>query len=411
MKVGRRSFIKAVGATVMSQDVPGFPAQIQGPPRTESYLGNLAPVIRAIQRDVGFPLDYEHRGERSLEEWRARGRAEVKRTLCYSPKSVPLDLRVEKVLRRDGYETRKVSFAGTAHYRIPAYLLVPTRRDPPFPGILAMHDHGGFFYAGKEKLVQLEGEHPAVTAFKKKDYGGRSYADVLAKRGFVVLVADSFYWGERRLKYNQPPPDLEMRVANLDPQQVEYVRALNLFLSERTMELNTWLQFCGTNWMGIVSFDDRRSVDVLASLPEVDARRLGCLGQSGGGFRAAYLAGMDPRIRAAVIVCWMTSLPTTLDMTEGVHGGIFDAFGLHARLDHPDVATLGAPACAIFVQNSAHDVLFTRAGMEQAANKISRVYENLGHAEHFRVTFYDAPHEFNVSMQNDAFNWLEKWLK
>lgn len=115
-------------------------------------------------------------------------------------------------------------------------------------------------------------------------------------------------------------------------------------------------------------------------------------------------------MRAAIPVCWMTSLPTTLDVTEGVHAGLFDAFGLHASLDHPDVATLGAPNCALFVQNAAHDVLFTRAGMEQAATKISRVYESLGHPERFRVTFYDAPHEFNISMQNDAFNWLEKWL-
>jgi cephalosporin-C deacetylase-like acetyl esterase len=410
MNTGRRSFMRAVGATMVLNDVPGVGAEFRNSPRTESYLGNLAPILRAIHLDVGFPLDYEHRGGKSLEEWRALGRAEVERTLSYSPKTVPLDLRVEKVLKRDGYETRKISFAGTAHYRIPAYLLVPTRGNAPFPGIVALHDHGGFFYAGKEKLVQLPGEHPAVTQFKQKDYQGRSYADELAKRGYVVLVADSFYWGERRLKYEQAPPDLQARLANLNPQQVEYVKALNLFLFERIMELHTWVEFCGTSWLGIVVYDDRRSVDVLASLPEVDARRLGCLGHSGGGFRATYLAGMDPRIRAATVVCWMTSLPTTLDVTEGVHGGLFDAFGLHAHLDHPDVATLGAPDCAVFVQNAAHDVLFTRAGMDQASNKIGRVYENLGHAERFRVTFYDAPHEFNISMQNDAFAWLQKWL-
>jgi dienelactone hydrolase len=410
MKTGRRTFMKSVAATMALPDLTSVRAEVHSSPRTESYLGNLAPIIRSIHEDVGFTLDYEHRGHKSLKQWRTRGRAQVERTLCYSPRTVPLDLRVEKVLKREGYETRKISFAGTAHYRIPAYLLVPTRGKPPFPGVVALHDHGGFFYAGKEKLVQLEGEHPAVTDFKQKDYQGRSYADELAKRGFAVLVADSFYWGERRLQYQQAPPDLQARLAKLNPEQAEYVRALNLFLFDRTMELHTWLEFCGTSWMGIVHYDDRRSVDVLASLPEVDARRLGCLGQSGGGFRATYLAGMEPRMRAAIPVCWMTSLPTTLDVTEGVHGGLFDAFGLHASLDHPDVATLGAPNCTLFVQNAAHDALFTRAGMEQAATKISRVYESLGHAERFRVTFYDAPHEFNISMQNDAFNWLEKWL-
>src|SRR5262249_2009688 len=126
-------------------DVPRVLADVQKSPRTESYLGNLAPIIRSIHQEVGFPLDYKHRGDKSLEEWRSQGRAEVERTLCFSPRAVPLDLHVEKVLKRDGYETRKISFAGTAHYRIPAYLLVPTRGRPPFPGIVALHDHGGFF--------------------------------------------------------------------------------------------------------------------------------------------------------------------------------------------------------------------------------------------------------------------------
>ena len=56
----------------------------------------------------------------SVGEWQRRGRAELQRTLSYSPKPVPLDLKVEKVIVRQGYETRRISFAGSPHYRIPA---------------------------------------------------------------------------------------------------------------------------------------------------------------------------------------------------------------------------------------------------------------------------------------------------
>ena len=63
-----------------------------------------------------------------------------------------------------------------------------------------------------------------------------------------------------------------------------------------------------------VSYDDMRAVDLLLSLPEVDPHRIGCIGLSGGGSRSTYLAGRDARIRAAVIVAWMTTLPTTLDL-------------------------------------------------------------------------------------------------
>ena len=130
---------------------------------------------------------------------------------------------------------------------------------------------------------------------------------------------------------------------------------MNSWLRERNSELNTWLSFSGTTWLGIVNHDDRRSVDVLASLPEVDAARIGCLGLSGGGYRATYLVGMEPKVRAAVITGWMTSLPTTLDIPYSVHASLFDAFGAHANLDHPDIASLAAPDSSIFVQNCARD--------------------------------------------------------
>ena len=226
----------------------------------------------------------------------------------------------------------------------------------------------------------------------------------------MVIVPDAFYWGERRLQYQDPPPELRARLKSLDPASAEYVQAMNTYLRERVYELNTWLAFSGTTWMGIVNYDDRRSVDVLASLPEVDASRIGCAGLSGGGYRSTYLTGMEPRIRASVIVGWMTSLPTTVDIPYSVHSGLFDAFSAHANLDHPDIASLAAPDCAVFVQNCARDRLFTRAGMEAAARKIEAVYADQKHPERFQARFYDVPHQFDARMQEDAFAWLEKWL-
>jgi dienelactone hydrolase len=345
-----------------------------------------------------------------VEEWRRRGRAEVQRFLSYFPKPVPLDVKVQSVVKREGYEIRTISFAGSAHYRVPAYLLVPEATGRKLPAVVALHDHGGWFYHGKEKLVRMDGEHAALAEFRERYYGGRAFADELARRGFVVIVPDAFYWGERRMQYEQPPRELLSRLAGLKPEQTEYVAAMNRWLRERNDELNGWLSFSGVSWMGIVAHDDRRAVDVLASLPEVDANRIGCLGLSGGGYRSTYLTGMEPRIRASVITGWMTSLPTTLEIPYSVHSALFDAFGVHAHLDHPDIATLGAPHCATFVQNCAQDRLFTRAGMEGAAEKIRTVYADMKRPERYRSTFYDVPHQFNAVMQDEAFEWLGKWL-
>jgi dienelactone hydrolase len=335
----------------------------------------------------------------------------VASALAYAPTPVPLDLRVHAVAKRDGYEIRTISFAGSAHYRVPAYLLVPTTGRGPHPAVVALHDHGGWFMHGKEKLVRLEGEHAALQPYREQLYGGRAWAEALASRGFVVLVTDAFYWGERRLQYDRPPDALQQRLAGLALETPEYVRAMNGFLSEQATVLQTWMAFAGTTWMGIVNYDDRRSVDVLVSLPEVDAARIGCAGLSGGGYRATYLAGMEPRIKAAVVTGWMTSLTTTLDLPYRMHGALFDAFSAHANLDHPDIASLCAPECALFVQNCGQDRLFTRAGMDGAAEKLRAVYAAQGRPDRYQSRVYDVPHQFNAAMQEEAFAWLEKWLR
>jgi dienelactone hydrolase len=387
--------------------VAALPAQEK---RTESFLGNLAPIARSIQQERGFALDFAHRGALSVDEWRLRGRAEVNERLAYWPAAVPLDLQVESVHPRDGYEIRVVTFAGSPHYRIPAYLLVPSGRGP-FPAVVALHDHGGWFYHGKEKLVRMDGEHVALAELRAGAYGGRAYAEELARRGYVVLVADAFYWGGRRLQYEQPPRELSERLQELDPASPEYVRVMNRYLLETVPLMRMWLSYTGTLWGGIVAQDDRRGVALLASLPEVDAGRIGCVGLSGGGYRATYLAGLEPRIKAGIIVGWMSSLPTTLDLPYPVHIYMMNPPGVHARLDHPDIASLGAPDCAIFVQHCGRDRLFTGAGMDAASDKIRQVYEEIGRPERFQSRTYDVPHSFDRPMQEDAFAWLDRWLK
>jgi dienelactone hydrolase len=376
----------------------------------ESYLGSLAPVIRSIQQEHGFPLAYERRGEISAMEWRKRGRDAITCGLGYLPASVPLDLRLERRVSRTGYELRVISFAGTSHYRIPAFLLIPEGKGP-FPAVVALHDHGSEYYFGKEKLVEMDQEHAALTSFKKVYYGGRSYASELARTGYVVLVADCFYWGERRLKYAYPPSNYRQAMAGLDESSEQYVSVLDDFLEQRTADLITLLGYNGLNWLGIVSHDDMRAVDLLVSLPEVDSRRIGCIGLSGGGFRSTYLAGRDARIRAGVIVAWMNTLPTTLDLAEKSHADIFDSYVVHAGLDHPDVASLGAPDCALFVLNCGRDELFPAEGMRLAVEKIRSVYQDMNHADRFHARVYDASHLFNTQMQKDAFLWLDRWLK
>ena len=106
------------------------------------------------------------------------------------------------------YIRERIYFNTTPDIRVPAYLLIPKAGKLPAPAIVALHDHGGFYLWGKEKLVEMENEHPVLTDFKGHYYGGKSVATELVRQGYVVLVIDMFYWGERRMLLDDDPAGL-----------------------------------------------------------------------------------------------------------------------------------------------------------------------------------------------------------
>jgi len=378
----------------------------------ESHLGNLAKTILAIREEEFQSLSFDSCRSWPLRLWKKTARELVEKGLCYNPKPVPLDINVEATEERDQYQLKKITFASASHTRVPAFLLIPSQGKPPYPGIVALHDHGEFHYFGKEKIVSCPQEHEILKSFRKQYYGSRPYAEELARRGYVVLVIDAFYWGERRLQFKAIPSELEEKLSGISPSSEQYVSIWNDFYNDRVKSLNTMLGFCGTTWLGIEVHDDRKSIDVLQSMPEVDPERIGAIGLSGGGYRTGYLAGMDERIKAAVIVGWMTELADLLRISEPVHDGRPVAEeGVYKHLDHPDIVSLAAPECALNVFNCGQDQLYTFNGMKHACDKIADVYKQLGASEKFNCQFFDVPHQFNIEMQEEAFHWMDHWLK
>jgi len=174
------------------------------------------------------------------------------------------------------------------------------------------------------------------------------------------------------------------------------------------MDLHT--AWAGISWGGIVNWDDRRSLDYLLSRPDVDPKRTACLGLSGGGFRSTYMFGSDRRLAAAGIVGWMTRLSDQLLHNIDCHVGMFNPLGVCRMMDHPDVAALGAPK-PLFVQQCSRDILFPIEAMKGAVEDIAVVYRAWNAESAFKARFYDLPHCFNIQMQEEMFDWLDKALR
>jgi dienelactone hydrolase len=289
---------------------------------------------------------------------------------------------------------------------VPAYLLLPKGEKKRRPAIVALHDHGAFFVWGKEKVVATEREHPSLTEFKRTAYAGRSWASELARRGYVVIATDMFYWGERRMLLAGDPP------AWREPARMsaEDVAAFNRRSSASTTLIATALFEAGVTWSGVMFTDDLRTVDYLAARPEVDPERIGCCGLSVGGFRSAHLAGLHPRIRAAIVVGWMSTYGSMLKSKVTSIGFMKVIPGLYKYMDLPDVVSMLAPG-ALMIIHGTKDGLFTNEGVQAAFDKIAKVYAKAGASERFQGVTYDGPHEFNAEMQDKAFAWLDRWLR
>ena len=157
-------------------------------------------------------------------------------------------------------------------------------------------------------------------------------------------------------------------------------------------------------------WDDIRTLDYLAARPDVDRNRLGCVGLSVGGYRSFLLAALDQRIKAAVDVGWMTSFGSQVKQhVINTVGLSFHINGLYRYLDLPDLAALIAPR-AVLVINGSQDRLFALDGVKTAFDKIGRCYGKAGASGRSRCRLYDAPHEFNLEMQAEAWDWLGQWV-
>jgi cephalosporin-C deacetylase-like acetyl esterase len=152
----------------------------------------------------------------------------------------------EKLISESGPQKYyHVAYDSTNGERVPALLYVPKKGDGPFPCVIVQHGYGG-----------------------NKDMGG-SFAAFLIPQGFAVFAIDIEYHGERV----EPGKDVMSTDARDD------VRALSQTVT-----------------------DLRRAVDYLSQRKDINKDRIGYTGTSLGGFVGAVFAGVEPRIKTAVLI-------------------------------------------------------------------------------------------------------------
>jgi len=254
LPIGLALCVKAASAADVS-----WLAEVSTPPK--SYPTKPAGTLQPLLVDAtGKPI-------RTLAAWKQRRRelrAAWMKFLGPMPAKRPLvKLTVLRTDKLKGLTRQLVQYESEPGLKVEGYLLRPTRDPRDFrkslgsgrklPALVALHA------TTRDTIDQIAGV---------KGNPSRQLGLQLARRGFVVFCPRCFLW--------QSVTNYKDAVANFKKRH------------PKTLGMHKML------------YDAIRGVDVLESLPYVDANRIGAVGHSLGAKETLYLAAFDERIKAAV---------------------------------------------------------------------------------------------------------------
>ncbi len=320
-------------------------------------------------------------------------------------KSVKPRMKVLDKEKREGYECRLVEFYIEKGERAKAYLLVPDKASwlEKRPAVLMLHDHGARFDIGKEKLVRpiaspkTVGGSDYVRASSRQwidvNFDGVYLADSLAALGYVVLVSDALYWGDRssadaqlwsRMNFDEsyvfPQRDTtvmspDMVVVDRDAERVRkrVIKRQKTIVYEGQRDVYDSLYAGGVIWAEKTLREDVAAARLLARLPYVDKKNIGAFGFSMGAHRCWMLSAFCDEVKCGVALSWMTFL-------DGYDGNNASDLSMRVQpmreqMDFGDIGRWLAPKPMLFL-NGAADRLFPADKVQTAFEKLQRHYSD-----------------------------------
>lgn len=318
---------------------------------------------------------------------------------------------INKQYSYDGLHIEELSWQLPYGRPTEAILLKPIGAKGPLPGILAFHDHGGNKYFGRRKITKTsDQQHALMESHQEHYYEGMAWANEIAKRGYVVLVNDAFPFASRRVMLQDVPEEHRGGLDDTNPENPENIQAYNAWAAQHEHTMAKSLFSAGTTWPGVFLAEDQAALDVLCAREDVDGERVGCGGLSGGGMRTVFMGGLDPRIKCAVCVGFMTTWNDFVLHKSFTHTWMTYVPISPKELDFPEILSLRAPLPTM-VLNDIDDGLYTMPEMEKADKILRAVFEKANAGDKYQCNFHPGPHKFDRKMQTEAFDWFDKWLK
>lgn len=328
------------------------------PPFYQDKMNLLVWLDRAGKAHrVENPGDWQRRREHILANMEL-----VMGPLPGAERRVPLDVKELQSETLPKLVRKKITYAATKDYRVPAYLLVPRNLSGRAPAMLCLHGTGG----PRGRTAGLGPDYPR-------------YALELAERGYVTIAPDYTLLGENQV----------------EPEKVGF--------QSGTM-------------MGIWSH--MRAVDLLASLPEVDPERMGVVGVSLGGHNSLFVGAFDLRLKVIVTSSGFDSFS---DYMGGNLSGwcqprymmriqsVFEKDPKRMPFDFPEVLAAIAPRY-LYVHAPSEDSNFRVASVKRCVAAAEAVYRLYGAGDRVATSYPPGGHGFPIEARRTAYAFIDRAL-
>lgn len=294
------------------------------------------------------------------------------------PEKTPLEPVVTGRVETEHFVVEKLHFQSMPGLYVTANLYLPkesqTEKGKSWPAILYVCGHGNVVQDGVSYGSKVHYQyHPAW----------------FAAHGYVCLVIDTLQLGE--------------------------IRGVHHGTYREKM---WWWQARGYTPAGVELWNAMRALDYLETRPEVDRRRIGVTGRSGGGAYSWWLVAADERVACAVPVAGIADLQAQVcegsvpRLASGVIAGHCDCmfFVNTYRWDFAQVAALAAPR-PLLLGNSDKDDIFPVPGYRRLAEKVRQVYALYNAVDKFQLLETRGPHKDTPELRIGINRWMNRWLR
>ena len=372
-KVSRRELARILAAVPAVQALP-IGAQA---PQSSGYIGPLTGITTGIA-DRGFDpvaftrdlyaaaprrLRFQARARGPAEAWQQQLRAKVSELIgAFPSQRQPLRPVVLESRAFPGYRREKIVFDSRPGVSVLAYVLMPAKIATPAATMICIPGHG----RGVDDIVGIDDQGRERT--DKAGYQ-HDFAIQVAEAGMAAVAIEPMGFGCRRDPINARQ--------SLSRKACEPVAGGALLVGETMISWRVW--------------DVIRTLDYIATRPELDSGRVGCMGISGGGTVTLFATALEPRIRAALVSGYLNtfrdSVGSLAHCIDNYVPGILNWAEMH------DIAGLIAPR-PLFVESGERDNIFPIKASIESFNHVKDIYSVFGADNQVEQEVFPDEHAF-----------------